>query len=258
MKKLAAINPERLCQLKQFAFRLMDDENGKMLIDEYQTYIQEINAPEALDIFEYLLAQDVDAEKAKNTIGKLYNVFYKPLNAYQWDKPESGNFLYYLMQENREVEKIVDNIKLLIKELNEDSTNEAQVIPQLRELLWQLSVYKVHFRKIERLLLPELDQIIDQHRYLNFLEILHNEYDQTLSTIEEQLESNNIHDEALIGDIGKLFFLLFPLIFKEDQILYPIAYSRIDEKKWPELLRLSLEIGWCYNIKPEIAHIPVS
>ena len=51
----------------------------------------------------------------KRNVGKIINVFYKSLNGTEWNRPEEGHFLYYLMIENREVEKIIADARPAIK-----------------------------------------------------------------------------------------------------------------------------------------------
>ena len=93
----------KLDNLFEFAHRLIDGENGKMLIETYQEVIETVNATEAMQVFDRLLTKGYPVEKVKANVGKIVNVFFKSLNALQWNKPGKGHFLFYLMRENREV-----------------------------------------------------------------------------------------------------------------------------------------------------------
>lgn len=258
MPEILEIDAERLCKLKQYAFRLMDDEDGRMLFDEYEPYIRSVTAEEAIHVFEYLLSQHTSVEKVKSTIWKLFNIFYEPLNALPWNKPGEDHFLHYLILENREAEKIMDEMKGIIKDLQDDTADYALHIPRLRNEVDRLKVYELHYSKEENILFPYLDNVIDQHKYLFLLQLFHNDFRTSLTTIESHINRDNINNEEVIGALGKLFFVMFPLIFFEEQIVFPIACAKIDEKNWAEMLRQSLEIGWCFGIKPVIKDIPAA
>lgn len=253
MHETLEIDTDRLCKLKQFAFRLMDDEDGRMLFDEFEPHIASITAQEAIQVFEYLLSQHAPVEKAKKTIGKLFNLFYKPINALPWLKPSEDHFLHYLMLENREAEGIMDNMKSIIKELQDNNTDSVLHSGRLREEVERLKVYELHYAKEEKILYPYLDCAIDQHRFLLLLQLFNNDFRISLSHIEDAVNSNNLNIEEVIAASGSLFFVMFPLMFFENAIIYPIAFNKIEEKDWAEMLRQSLEMGWCFGIKPKIS-----
>ena len=65
-----------------------------------------------MQVLDKLLLEGFPIETVKPNVGKIINVFNKSLSAYQWEKPHKGHFLNYLMLENREVQKIMTQLKL--------------------------------------------------------------------------------------------------------------------------------------------------
>ena len=51
----------------------------------------------------------------------------------------------------------------------------------------------------------------------------------------------------------KLFFVVLPIIFREEQIVFPVAYRAIPSHDWEEMMRQGTEIGWCYIEPPAAA-----
>jgi DUF438 domain-containing protein len=70
-----------------------------------------------MQVFDQLLVEGIATEKVKASVGKILNVFYKSLSSQTRQKPEPDHFLSLLMRENREVEKIMAEMKLVIKQI---------------------------------------------------------------------------------------------------------------------------------------------
>jgi DUF438 domain-containing protein len=52
-------------------------------------------------------------------------------------------------------------------------------------------------------------------------------------------------------EIGKLYFAVLPVIFREEYILYPVCQKVISEEIWDEMLEQSREIGFAFVPGPE-------
>lgn len=44
--------------------------------------------------------------------------------------------------------------------------------------------------------------------------------------------------------------MIFPIIFREEQIVFPVAMDSLPTGAWNEMLAQSFETGWCYGISP--------
>jgi uncharacterized protein len=106
---------ERIEALSDFSRRLIRGEKGRLLIKKYQQIINTGAPAETMQVLFKMLSECIPNEIVKANVGKIINVFYKSHSAYQWDKPGEGHFLYYLMPENHEIQKIMTKLKSLIK-----------------------------------------------------------------------------------------------------------------------------------------------
>jgi hypothetical protein len=77
----------------------------------------------------------------------------------------------------------------------------------------------------------------------------HDDFRKTLKSIEDVLNQDLLQKDLLNKELGRLFFVVLPIIFREEQIVYPVAYRAIPESVWQEMLLQAQETGWCY-IKP--------
>ncbi len=117
MSELIFTVKERSDNLFDFARRMVDGESGKLLIGEYKSFIETVTPAETMQILDRLLSEGYSFELVKRNVGKIINVFFKSLNENKWYKPVEGHFIYYLMLENREVEKIISEVRPAIRSI---------------------------------------------------------------------------------------------------------------------------------------------
>lgn len=252
MSEIMENRNDKLNSLYDFAHRLIDGENGKMLIETYQQSISTVNAVDAMQVFDRLLKERYPVEKVKANVGKIINVFFKALSADHWTKPDEGHFMYYLMLENREVEKLIADIRPYIKMfLKPDASEVNESLQKLRDFISKVKEYELHYIKKENILFPYLEKTFAQHRCLQLMWSFHDDFRRSVKALELLLQPARPDVNAVNIELGKLFFVIMPIIFREEQIVFPVAIRAIPHKIWNEMLEQSKEVGWCYGVKPQ-------
>lgn len=237
--------------LFEFASRLIDGENGRMLYDNYRDVIEKVTAVETMDLFDRLISSGYEVEKVKANAGKLLNLFYKPLDSYKWDKPGEGHFLHYMMLENRAVEKVIDDFRPLVKGVLMSSGKMSDdEIKELRTFIERLGEYELHYIKKENILFPFVEKEYPGHRCLQVMWSFHDDFRKNLKSLRRVLASDDPDRKELNILFGELFFVVLPIIFREEQIVYPVALGSIPADSWDEMLEQSVETGWCYGVSP--------
>jgi DUF438 domain-containing protein len=240
-------------ELAAFVRGLINGENGKQLIEQHQQVIETVSATEAMIVLDQMFAEGFSNEIIKANVGKIINVFFKSLNAQTWEKPGSNHFLHYLMLENRQVESIMTEMKKVVKSLyKDDNQNEQLLYNELREYLEKLKSYELHYIKKENILFPYIEKVFPQFRCLKLMWSFHDDFRKSLKILDQILSSSNPDKEVLNKELGKLFFVVLPLVFREEQIVYPVACRAIPENSWNDMLQQSFEIGWCYINPPPL------
>jgi DUF438 domain-containing protein len=242
-----------------FCRRLIDGENGKMLFEEYRDTLAGVSPFDAMMVFDQLLTNGYSHSTVKKNVGKIINAFTKSLESQPVEPLSENHFLSWLMLENREVEKVTaiarPAIKSLFKEGKDDNSEE---IGQIKNLIERLKEYDLHYVKKENILFPYLEKVFTQHKCLQLMWSFHDDFRRGLKTIEDLLSRAELDKDALNRELGQLFFVIFPIIFREEKIVFPVALRAIPPKLWDEMLRQSAEIGWCYGVNPSVdanAHI---
>lgn len=171
MSELLHSEKDRSYNLYSYVHRLIDGENGRMLVDAYKPYINTVTPAETMQVLDALLVNNYPFETVKKNVGKIINAFYHSLQATEREEPAEGSFLHYLMLENREVEKIMAEIRAVLRPLMNGSSS--------------------------------LDSVL----------------------------------------LAKLFYVVLPLVFREEKSVFPVALRAIPERAWQEMLVQSTEIG---------------
>jgi len=251
MSELINNSKERLTLLYNFAHRLIHGENGKLLMEEYKPSLDTVTAAEAMQVFDNLLMEGISFERVKQNTGKIINAFYRSLGALEWTKPTEGHFLYYMMLENRHVEKIMSGIKTIVKEIyHGNHPDETDLYRELARRIKSLEAYELHYIKKENILFPYLEKAFDQYRCLQLMWSFHDDFRKSLKVLQSLLQENKPDKQVLNKELSKLTFVVYPIIFREEQIVFPVALRAIPEKIWDEMMLESFEQGWCYGITP--------
>jgi uncharacterized protein len=246
---------ERIKALADFCRRLIKGEDGRILIEKHLQIINTVTPSETMQVLDKLLSEGFSNETVKADVGKIINVFYKSLAAYQWDRPGEGHFLYYLMLENREVQKIMTELKSVIKVFFKGENQDfPALIQQLRSLIEQLKTYELHYIKKENILFPYVEKSFPQYRCLQLMWSFHDDFRRSLKLLETILQADIPDKKLLNKEIGKLFFVVLPIVFREEQIVFPVAYRAIPEKDWIEMMEQSYDTGWCFIEQPFRKH----
>jgi PAS domain S-box-containing protein len=242
----------RKSAIENFALQLIGGGNGKKLMDENQEILSAVTPFETMQVLDTLLVSGVPLEKVKAGVGKILNAFNKSLTSYRWEKPGEGHFLHYLMLENREAEKIMNEIRSINKKIFKGEKGEqAELTSRLRQLMLKLRDYELHYIKKENILFPYIEKAFPRYHCLQIMWSFHDDYRRTLKKVNLNLDDAHPDYDLLNKEIGKLFFVILPLIFREEQIVFPVALNAIPGSSWDEMMQQSYDQGWCYIRPPE-------
>jgi PAS domain S-box-containing protein len=255
MSEIINNTSEHYLNLQTYCCGMVEGKNGKALYEMYKDDIAVVTAAETMQLLDYLL-QCYSFESVKNTVAKLINIFYKSLKQQTWEKPAEDHFLSNMMLENRGAEKIIDEMRIVVKAIFGQSVkNENELATQLLRLINDLKSYERHYIKKENILFPFIESTFSQHRCLQLMWSFHDDFRKTLKSIENLLNHNPLQKNLLNKELGRLFFVVLPIIFREEQIVYPVAYRAIPESAWREMLLQAHETGWCYINPPKKSEI---
>ncbi len=247
---------ERQAALVAFARRLVSGESGKKVYEAYHNVIETVTPTETMMVLDTLLQSGIPYDTVKHYTPKILNLFYKALASQPALPPEPGHFLHYLMQENREAEQVMAQVKAVTRKLYRDRVpDEAEWLAQLQQLAAELEEYDLHYIKKENILFPWLEKNYPEYRCIRVMWSFHDDFRHDLKALQSLLHTGLPGKKQLNELLGDLFFVVLPVIFREEHIIFPVVRDLIPGEVWKDMLVQSMEVGWCYGISPVIAAV---
>ncbi len=233
-------NENRVKSLLQFSLGMIHGEDGTKLIEQHKEALGNITPYDMIEMEARQIEMGIEVADIKQHIEKVMNVIFPYLKKYDWEKPAEGHPLYYLMLENRELEKILEKTKIALK--NKD-------FEKMTELTSNLSQYENHLIRKENILFPFLEKIWKNYTPLKVMWSLHDDIRKKWKELAQHIKGDGKFTARIYKDVGELFFLMYGMIFKEELIVYPIAMETVTQKHWQQMQEQSAELGYSY-IKP--------
>ena len=243
---------QRIEDLLSFSMGMMKGKDGKTLIDKYSDAIENITPHDIIEMEDRQIEKGVEISKIKKHIEKIMNVFNPYLEKYEWDKPDKGHPLYYLMEENKEVKKLLNETKGVIKKIEFDSeVDKNKEIENLKDHLSKLQKFDKHYVRKENILFPYLEKKWDNYSPLQVMWSLHDDIRNGLKELINLLERENQLNNEIRKKFGQLFLTMYRMVFKEEKIIFPVAMETLTPSDWKKIQEQSLEEGYIFIDHPE-------
>lgn len=250
MPEFIANHEDHYQNLYNYCCGIAEGSEGRTLYDKYRSDIESVSPEETMHLLDDLL-QKYDFARVKEIVAKLINIFYKSLNSRKWEKPKEGHFLYYLMLENEKAKELIEGIRDIIKKLNTlPEAEHARLFAGMGRLIAELKSYELHYIKKENILFPYLEATFAKYRCIQLMWSFHDDFRSLIKQIEKLLKQPAPDLKQLNRVTADLFFVVLPIMFREEKIVFPVAFRSIPPSVWHEMMQQSHETGWCYIQPP--------
>ncbi|MCF8368060.1 MAG: PAS domain-containing protein [Bacteroidales bacterium] len=240
--------------LLNYAKGILDGRRGSEMYEEYREAVKSVTPVDVVTIVDELVKTGEDISDIKRAVNKILNIFYEPIKTFGKVEVEKNSFLYYLMEENQEMEKRMKDLKTEIKAVfqQKDKTGELQKRKDIiKSKLLDLQEYDKHNQKKENILFPYFEKLYPDHLCVSVMWSMHDDARSCFKKLITNLEREKPSINEFNQEIGKLYFAILPVIFREEYILYPICQKVIDQQIWDEMLLQSKEIGFAFINGPK-------
>lgn len=195
---------------------------------------------EGMPVSEVQRLCDVHAAVFKGSIEEIH----MPQN--QEDQP--GHPVFTFRMENRALERLMNKTirPLLTRFRDEDS---AELINQLREALDKLWEIDKHYLRKENLLFPYMEK----YDIVAPPKVMWGVDDEIRAAIKEAIallsnltiSSESAVKEEAAGKVEPALARVEEMIFKEENILFPMVLETLHEDEWLKIAKESADIGFC-------------
>lgn len=239
----------RVKNLKELILKLHKGESVENTQKELKKALGEIPYGEVVQAEEELINEgsvereevlkfcDLHSDALK---GNLMSKFSKEI-------PE-GHPVDVMIKENREIEKVIENIRKLYPKENEEC-NPAEILSEINKQFNLLMDVEKHYLRKENLVFP----FLEKHNITGPPMVMWGKHDENRAMLKSAFsvfsEKENADLEALNGFIELMFEpalkSVAEMIFKEENILFPMCIDTFTDIEWNEIDLQSDEIGFC-------------
>ncbi|RPH98971.1 MAG: DUF438 domain-containing protein, partial [Calditrichaeota bacterium] len=158
-----------------------------------------------------------------------------------------GHPVHTFIQENRALQMEIAELEALFRRAKEENT--ANLINSFKIHFNRLTDVDKHYRRKENLLFPFLEKLGITGPPV----VMWGKHDEIREQLKAVYEALNAPGEMSGEDIESLIELLLKptmivieeMIYKEEQILFPMCLERFIDSDWLQVDRDSIEIGFC-------------
>lgn len=235
-------------RLYEISLKILNGTLSKSEAEEDPEWNDSVTADEIARVVDRLISEGIPFETLKPVVSKILNLYYKALEGsrYRGEDP----FLSALATENRAIVGVLDKGKQILRRLNRN-TGEPGPITELKSLLIRLGDLKIHYEKMENLVFPRLENGYPHWRCVRLLWSIHDDVRRDLKQTLSICESGPLDIMALNRNIGRLYFGIHTVIFREEAVLFPLMDRMLTETDREAIHRESREYGSCLVESPE-------
>ena len=233
--------------LKEIIKDLHQGKSAAEVKERFAKLIKEVGATEISQMEQSLMDEGIPEQEIKRLCDVHVSVFKEALDAQIKEENQPGHPVHTFKMENRQIEVVVQSLREMLKEIKESRSETLTDYrgALLNELQLLVEIDKHYLRK-ENQLFPLLEQKGVQGP-TRVMWQFHDDVRSMLKEIKGVLEDNNT--KVLLEKGDKLITIITEMIYKEENILFPMALENLSEADWVKCALSQLEVEF-------IAHEP--
>ncbi|MBI9010743.1 MAG: DUF438 domain-containing protein [Clostridiales bacterium] len=233
---------EKIQRLIKYCQGIYHKEDGVLLYKKYLKDIKTITPEELIIVEHEQLKAGMSSKEMLTFVDKLINVFYESLSSYQ-TTTNLPDFLRNMIDENKALESILDDFKEDMKDMNQMTSKRTLAF------VTALKGYNNHMEKVENILFSYLEKEDEHFNGLQIMWSLHDEIRLLMKVLSKSLET--ILPKEMMVEIGRLYFLLYGAVQKQNLVLFPVSMNRLTKEQFESMYHESFDYGFSYIETPE-------
>ncbi len=243
--------------LKEIIRELHDGKTVEEVKPRFEELIKGVSVNEITEMEQALIMEGMPVAEIQKLCDVHASVFKGSIEDIH-KEPETtkaaGHPIQIFKQENSEIENLIQGrLTPLLEKLK--TTDDKDTVSELLEGFKLLLEVDKHYSRKENLLFPYLEK----YGITAPPKVMWGVDDEIRSAIKEtirMLENYGGEKEALLEKADEAIYKTKEMVFKEENILFPMAMDTLSEDEWQKIYEESSEIGYCL-INPDTAWEPV-
>ena len=218
--------------------------------ERFEKEIGTASPTEIAEMEQTLINEGLSPEEIKKFCNVHALLFQSALEKSVIKETSPSHPVYLFKLENREIEKIVDSLKKLKEEREEELPRTKR---KLNDLLNELRGIEVHYARKELVLFP----FLEKQGFTGPSKVMWGKDNEVrdllkkaISSVEEIKDIKDLEPYSK-NSLGPLIEEVTGMIFKEENILFPTCLEKLSANDWVEILKESDKIGYVFVEKPK-------
>lgn len=246
MSELISNSSQRRETLKQIIRDIHNNHDPQELKERFRDLIKDVGATEISQLEQELIKEGMPEQEIKRLCDVHVAVFKETLD--QQNKPEdtTGHPVHTFKKENRAIESVLTDLRSVLQSLK-TAGPKPELLDRWRDLQKKLSQLDRHYSRKENILFP----FLEKHGVSGPPSVMWSIQDD----IRDQLKKISSFIAGSVSAAGLTEFIdstalpasqaIDEMIYKEENIMFPMCMETLSEAEWGEVLRQSDEIGYC-------------
>lgn len=255
MSELINNREYRKRKTKEIILELHEGKTVQEVKGKFDELVKDLAPAELAAIEQELMNEGLPMEDVKRLCDVHLEIFKAALEKTPEPELIPGHPIHTFKLENRAIEKLAEDIKLLLAAFFKDPGNDN--VLKLREklnLLWDLDK---HYSRKENLLFP----FLEKYEITGPSKIMWSHDDEIRDLLKEIKKLTSEYRPDSIKQIEDTLLLLLKkiieMISKEEKVLFQTSLKVLTEDEWYRIMQDSDEIGYCL-IEPTNEWRPVN
>lgn len=241
---------KRIETLKEIIKRLHKGEAPEAVKKELTEIVRQTDSSEIAAMEQELMAEGMPVEEVQSMCDLHSEVLRDLLVETVSAETVAGHPVETMKRENEALKGVVEKIRALLEEIRgmEDSESAGDSLSGLRECYNELMDVEKHYKRKENLLFSYLER----HGVTGPSKVMWGKDDEVRELLKAFGETLG-QPEASAGDwkvVGETVVVpaldaVEEMIFKESEILFPMAMQTLTPDEWGDIYGQSPEYGWC-------------
>ena len=242
---------QRVDKLKDLILGLHDGNSAEDTQEKLVEMMGSVPYSEVVQAEEELITEGLDREEVLKLCDLHTDALSGAIDTSMAKKFPEGHPLHVLVKENEALQKHIDKIKHFqyAVEKGEKSGRDKKTIFGIHTLFNELMDVEKHYLKLENLLFP----FLEKYEITGPPMVMWGKHDETRAFMKSSIQLLTENDNATNEELEGFFELIFnptlksisDMIYKEEEILFPMSMDTLTDIDWFEIQQQSEEIGYC-------------
>ena len=240
----APSDEERLEVLKGIIRDLHAGVDMEILRDRFARLCEHVSPKEIAEMEQSLIDDGLPEAEVKRLCDVHVEVFKQSLDTQETPTTPAGHPIHNFMAENRATENLLEEIDGIIGELGRHPTSEVVEAHRetLVDLVARLSEIEKHYLRMENQLFP----ILEAKGMSGPSQVMWAVHDDIRAALKVAREQASAGDPRISLTLEELSITIRDMIYKEENILYPISLEALTHKDWLRVKDGEADIGFAW------------